>query len=386
MKLVEPKNILVVYDHRRSVMRLTIKQHLTALEKSKVPHKITYLNFAELAPSGDLTALVFPPPENVRKTKFDAMILHYSFLSLRTVGRDLFERWRKEVRWFRTLGCQIIAIPQDEADHAELLDDWLFEMGVSTIFSVHYKPEGPLYVRSRAIASIINCLPGYIDEESARSIATRLKKHQDRSFDIVYRGRSLPYWYGSHAQLKGRISEEIQNWKDISKFKTDISTYIDDAIEGEKWLDFLASSRGVIGIEGGLSVYDKAGELKTLVETLMIKNPNMSFVEISKYMPKGWDEYRFFTITPRHFEAVITKTCQVLVEGEYKGILVANKHYIPIKSDFSNLDEVFLSFEDKAYCENMAEMTYDEIYQSKKYSYQVFASLIEQALLTKSWS
>lgn len=380
MSLIESKNILVIYDHRRPIMRLTIKQHLMALEQSGAQHKITYLNFANLAPSGDLTAAVSPLPEEVRKSKFNAVILHYSFLSLRTVGRELFEKWKKETRWISDFDCQIIAIPQDEADHAGILDDWLFELGVDTIFSVHYKPDGPLYPQTRKISSIYNCLPGYIDEESARDIAGRLRKHQDRPFDVVYRGRSLPYWYGSHAQLKGQISEEFQNSKYSNKFKTDISTYIDDAVEGERWLDFLASSRGVLGIEGGLSTLDQAGELKMLVEAMIIENPKMTFMEISRQMPKGWDDYRFLTITPRHFEAVITKTCQVLVEGEYKGILEAGKHYIPIKPDFSNLNEVFLFLEDRTFCENIAEIAYDQIYKSKKYSYRNFASLIEQTI------
>ena len=38
-------------------------------------------------------------------------------------------------------------------------------------------------------------------------------------------------------------------------------------------------------------------------------------------MPSGWDSYAFFAISPRHLEAVITKTAQVLVEGRYSGVL-----------------------------------------------------------------
>ena len=40
-------------------------------------------------------------------------------------------------------------------------------------------------------------------------------------------------------------------------------------------------------------------------------------------MPRGWDSYAFFAISPRHLEAVITKTAQVLVEGRYSGVLGA---------------------------------------------------------------
>ena len=49
----------------------------------------------------------------------------------------------------------------------------------------------------------------------------------------------------------------------------------------------------------------------------------------------GWDSYAFFAISPRHLEAVVTKTAQVLVEGSYSGVLEPERHYIPVRRDFS---------------------------------------------------
>ncbi len=97
----------------------------------------------------------------------------------------------------------------------------------------------------------------------------------------------------------------------------------------------------------------------------------------------GWDDYRFFALSPRHFEAILTKTCQVLVEGRYDGILEAEKHYIPLKRDFSNLEEVLEKVQDKAAVQVMAERAYEDIYLSGKYTYRTFASDIERALLSR---
>ena len=35
----------------------------------------------------------------------------------------------------------------------------------------------------------------------------------------------------------------------------------------------------------------------------------------------------------------MTMTCQVLVEGDYNGVFIPWKHYIPIKRDFGDIDE-----------------------------------------------
>ncbi len=372
-----PKRILIIYDNRRNEMILTDKQHLRVLEHSHIPHQLVYLNFADLAPSGGLDDPVANPPEDILETQFDAVILHYAFLSLRTTGQ-IFYKWKQASDWIRKLNCRKIAIPQDEIDHAGILDDWLFDWEVDTVFSVHYKPDGPLYPRTRTCAKIHNCLPGYINDESARHCATNISKHSQRPLDIVYRANHLPYWYGSHAQLKHGIAIEVQKRAKIHNLRIDISTSNKDVIDGEKWLDFMASARCAIGGEGGRSVLDQCGEMKAQVNALLLKHPDATFEQITNGMPEGWDDYHFLTITPRHLEAVITKTCQLLIKGDYKGILEAGKHYISIKPDFSDLDSALELLNDHSFCENMAEQAYEDIYLSGKYSYRTFANLIEQ--------
>lgn len=377
------KRILIIYDDRKNEMVLTDRQHLRALEQSPTPHEIVYLNFADLAPSGDLGDSVAEPPASILDIRFDVVILHYLFLAIRTTG-ELFYKWKQASDWIRKLNCQKIAIPQDEMDHAGLLDDWLFEWEVDTIFSVHYKPDGPLYPRARARAAIINCLPGYINEDSAKLYAPQLKKYNQRPLDIAYRANNLPYWYGSHAQLKHKIAVEVQKRAETHKLRVDISTSINDVIEGDKWLDFLASTRCAIGGEGGRTALDIGGELRARVAALLLDNPQATFEQISKHMPPGWDDYHFLTITPRHLEAVITKTCQILIQGDYRGILEAGKHYIPIKPDFSDLDRALGLVHRQEFCESIAERAYEDIYLSGKYSYRAFADLIETAFYKSS--
>ena len=374
-----PKRILVVYDHREPEKRLTIKHHLTALELNDHGHDIVYYNSAEAAPGWGLNDAVAPPPASLIARRFDAVILHYAFLALRTTGH-LFYKWKQAFEWIKLLDCPKIAIPQDEADHAGLLDEWLFEWGVDAVLSVHYEAEGPLYPRTRTRARMYRCLPGYIDDTSAQDVSRRLLPLAVRPYDIVYRARRLPYWYGSQGQLKHQLAEHVILGVQRYGMRCDISTRTENAVVGDQWLDFLASGRAAIGGEGGLTTLDWTGESRAQMEALLLKDPAITFEHASTLMPKGWDSYRFLTITPRHFEAVVTKTCQILVEGEYRGILEAGKHYIPLKKDFSNLDDALEQLRDDRLVEDMVERAYEDVYLSGKYSYRTFAKLIEQAM------
>jgi predicted nucleic acid-binding Zn-ribbon protein len=140
------------------------------------------------------------------------------------------------------------------------------------------------------------------------------------------------------------------------------------------------SGRATIGCEGGSSVLDWCGEIRAQIQAMLAADPGLSFEAISACMPKGWDAYRFLTITPRHFEAVITKTCQVLVEGDYRGVLEPDRHYIPIKRDFSNLDQALKKLCDKDLVHDIVERAYADIYLNNRYTYSAFAELIDQAL------
>ena len=75
-------------------------------------------------------------------------------------------------------------------------------------------------------------------------------------------------------------------------------------------------------------------------------------------------------ISPRHLEACLTRTGQILVEGEYNGILKPDLHYIPLKADFSNLQEVFDRIQDEPARLEMVECAYRDIVATGRYTYR----------------
>jgi hypothetical protein len=348
--------------------RATVRSHLQMLSASGAPLDIIYHNTMW----GEAPRSLYDPAP-------DAVILHNFILAMR--WSPLFYYNKQALDWLRDLDCVKIALPQDEYDHAAVLDEWLYELGVTHVMS-NFGAESwqTLYPLMHTRAAFDTIFTGYIDEALAQRLAPALKPAAERPLDIIYRARHLPYWYGSQGQLKHRIADVVAARARERGFICDISTQEKDTIYGERWFDFMASGRLVIGVESGVSSLDPRGEMKAAIQKMQRENPGISFEEVRAQLPTSWDSYRFFAIGPRHLEAVITKTPQMLIEGHYDGVLEAGRHYIPLKRDFSNLDEALDQLRDHAYLQSLADTAYQEVYLSGKYTYRHAADKLLKAI------
>ena len=142
----------------------------------------------------------------------------------------------------------------------------------------------------------------------------------------------------------------------------------------------MLSCKGVLGVEGGASLLDFDGSLDTQVKHYLEKNPNACFEEVEKHCFPGKDgNLNLKALSPRHLEACATKTCQLLVEGDYSGILKPDIHYIPIKEDFSNVDEALLKFKDDTIRNAIVENAFNDIVLSQKYFLSSFVKTVLDA-------
>ena len=382
---MSPKTVLVIYAHPQwEKMRQSTWQHLHTLDNNPTKHNIVYYNaFDDLPPPEEgwwtLEGTPQRMPAKLRSTCFDVVILHNLFLCYRWTG-ETFYLWKEHFNWIGELDCAKLAIPQDECDHPHRLDEWLFDwgfMGIMTNF--HPRQRQYLYPLLAEQADYYYCCPGYIDEKVAKSYRNKLSPIAERRVDIVYRAKHLPYWFGSHGQLKWIVGEVLAQHAPKHGLKVDISSKPEDTLY-EDWYDFLASGRAITGVEGGSSVANWRGEIQEQITFMLEKEPDLTFEQVSKRMPPGWDSYDLFLTGPRNFEAVITKTCQILIEGEYQDVFEADTHYIPIKRNFSNVDEALEKLKDHRYVQDMVDRAYGDIYLSGKYTYRSFATLMEQAI------
>ncbi len=80
----------------------------------------------------------------------------------------------------------------------------------------------------------------------------------------------------------------------------------------------------------------------------MLINETLDFEEIYArfYRDRPHAPVYAKAISSRHFDAIGTQTCQVLLEGRYNDILQPGVHYLSLASDFSNLREVMDEFRD----------------------------------------
>ena len=46
-------------------------------------------------------------------------------------------------------------------------------------------------------------------------------------------------------------------------------------------------------------------------------------------MPSGWNARPMVALSPRHLEAALTGTAQLLVEGQYDDVLEPGRHFLP---------------------------------------------------------
>jgi hypothetical protein len=87
------------------------------------------------------------------------------------------------------------------------------------------------------------------------------------------------------------------------------------------------------------------------------------------------------TVSPRHFEAAALRSCQVLYEGHYSGTMEPLVHYIPLRKDFSNFDEVVERIRDGALRRELTDNAHRDLIASERYSYAAFIGGFDEELV-----
>jgi hypothetical protein len=72
-------------------------------------------------------------------------------------------------------------------------------------------------------------------------------------------------------------------------------------------------------------------------------------------------------ISSRHFDAIGTRTVQVLLSGRYNDILQPHHHYIPLDQDLSNLEDVVTQLGDDSLLASVTERSYELVREAHTY-------------------
>jgi len=356
--------ILVIYHHHQP--RQSITDHLRSFARVG-GHDCYFLDTA-----------VWGIPKWASRLPVDLVIFHTTFLSQRW-DPEYFRILLRKSSIFRNARMVKVAIPQDEFAHTDILNEFIRECGISLVFSAAGEADWKKIYSGTdpGKTGIHRVLTGYMDDNTIGRIDSLSRKAPVRAVDIGYRAYQAPPWLGRHGYMKLQIAEVFRKEADKRGLITDISTELGDTLMGDDWFKFLLKCRYTIGVEGGASILDRDGTVKGRTDRFMASHPLAGFPEIEAECFPGRDgELSLFALSPRHLEACATGTCQILVEGEYNGILKSGVHYIELKRDFSNLGRVFDGIELGDSRETIANNARRDIIDSGEYSYRKFVDIV----------
>ncbi len=324
-----------------------------------------------------------PVCEKLRNEKFNAVILDVTFLYLRNrnlynknYNKDFVSEITEKYNFLVNPDTVKLAFPQDDYHRPAILEELVKKWKIDGVFTPLYDHREILYPSIQGKTTFYKALTGYVDEKDIAIAEKYSQPFEQRSIDVGFRSKNLPARYGRHGKIKSDLSNNfITALKKINQsedLNLDVSNDLNKTLLGEKWFEFLGNSKFTLGCESGCSVNDPYGLIWKKSEEYEKANPEASFEEIEAACFPGEDRYKFSSISPRLFEAAMTKSCQILIEGEYLE-LVPGEDYIELKPDFSNISDVFEQMQDSVLVKNMIDSCYEKLIASQKYSYRTFA-------------
>jgi hypothetical protein len=307
---------------------------------------------------------------------FSAVVIHYTARVCHP--GHLASSWPNALRRYQGVKGLFL---QDEYENVHLTRRAIADMGIDVVFTC--VPESSIdVVYPRATfpkTKFVNVLTGYVPPDV--DAIPKGPPMQDRKVLVGYRGRDIGFWYGELGQEKVEIGRRMKREMQARGLPSDIGWEEADRIYGDDWFRFLGSCRATLGTESGANVFDWDGSLRDAVQQDLLRNPRATFEEIrGRHFPGRDGEVIMNQISPKLFEAIACRTALVLFEGTYSGVVQPNVHFIPLKKDFSNVDEVLAKVKDAEFLKKMTQRAYDDVVASGRYSYRAFVEVVDRAM------
>jgi len=360
-------SVLFLYTHPLPEVDAII-DHVEALTLASRHHVCRINMISQLPPRLDLD-------------RFDVIVIHYS-ITICLSNHLCAESYR---RICESKPLKVLFI-QDEYRHVNATVNAIGDLGIDLLFTCVPEPEIEKVYCSKKLPGVrkVNVLTGYVSNRSLKK--GRPPRLANRPIDVGYRARRVPTWLGQLGREKWEIGKNFLAHKAASKLKCDISALEEDRLYGAAWGDFLHNCRAVLGVESGASVFDFSGEIQARVEAAEAENPSLTHAQLeAKYFPDLEGKIRLNQISPRCFEAAVHGTVMILYEGEYSGRLKSGRHFIPLKKDHSNMDEVIATLLDGDKAQAIADWAWEEVACARENSYDAFTKLTDN-IITEQWT
>lgn len=362
--------ILVLYYSRQGRLRQAVEDHLYSFREYS-GHECVYVNLG-----------VPWVPRAAKMLRYDLVVFHPILLWER-VDPPRFEAALRRAEFVRNIDAPKVMLPQDEHLCSRALVDMIERFDVRHVFSCAGANTWPsLYPDAPQDVVFHTVLTGYLSDSTREKISRLSKGLTQRTIDIGYRAWDPWPSLGKHGRLKVEVGERVGEAARATGMRTDISNRVEDTLLGDDWYRFLLSCKYTVGVEGGASVPDPDGSVMRCTLDYAAANADAVFEDFEEACFPGLDgTLDYFAISPRHLEACATRTCQVLIEGEYSGVLRPGVHYLELKKDFSNVDDVVRAMSEDVLRDELVKNAYSDVIASGRYTYRGFVS----GLLAAVW-
>jgi hypothetical protein len=358
-------NVLLLCDYQTNIAA-TVADHIRALE-SLSEHR-----FYRMSMLGDI-------PADCDLSRFDAIVVHYTLVAC----MDFYLSPASRARISAFTGLKALFI-QDEYRHVDESIATMRELGIHVLFTC--VPEGEIekVYSEAALPGVrkVNVLTGYVPEDL---LHRKLRPLDQRPVDVGYRGRKVPAWLGELGQEKWRIGIKFLEDARPLGLVCDISYREEDRLYGDAWIEFVTRCKAMLGVESGASVFDFSGDIQRNVDRHVARAPETTFETLRDlYFSSEESRISLAQISPRSFEAAALRTLMILYEGEYSGILQPWRHYVPLRKDHSNMEDVVKVLRDPKRCQEIVDCAYQEVALNPKNSFKAFVQQTDE-VLREAW-
>lgn len=356
------KSILCVYAATQTYTA-TVYEHLNAF--NKFSECVWYFTDISMLDAVDLDL-----------SGFDAVVVHYS---VRLPYGQVTATGIEKLRAYGGLKALFI---QDEYDHTNRAKAVIWASGIDLVFSV-VPPQSMAYVYPQEEfpgVRFVSNLTGYVPDELEESVGPLVPPSQ-RSVLVAYRGRQLPIRYGRLGIDKIEVGRRVAGFCARRGLSCNIAWDEKSRIYGADWYHFIASAKSMLGTESGSNVFDWDGSLQRRIDACREANPEATEDDLYREVVAPEEKEGLMNqLSPRIFEMAAAKTVMVLLEGSYSNALTPMRHYVPLKKDYSNLDEVFKFLANDEAVDEMAERAFADIIGSQSYGYRTFVQMVDREM------
>jgi hypothetical protein len=314
-------------------------------------------------------------PRGLADLDFRAILLHYSVFGMGPYHLD--DQW---LEYLDASGAYKVAFFQDECTRCQRRFRFLNDHRIDCVYTCLEPSEfDKVYRRYTGVPELVSNIPGYVSDKIVDAGRRFAVSRERRTVDVGYRGRPLPAYLGHGAMEKHEIGLRFGELAQASGLRLDLAAGEHDRLYGDDWYRFMANCRCMLGVESGVSCFDLEDEVLDEFTQRQRDGLGVGIGDLTT-LPRWEDVVYYRTLSPRHFEAAALRVTQVLFEGRYSGVMEPMVHYIPLRKDFSNFDEVVGLIRDEDVCRELAENAHRDLIASGEWSYARFVGGVDTTL------